>query len=110
MDPYPFPKDSAPSLDEDESARMRGKRNSIRQPPWYSAFLVTDGKRKYHALYGADHALPKMAYAWLRTSEIALGEIRSIDEEAARHAPGVLEILTYRNVGKAVGLPDLLYQ
>jgi CO/xanthine dehydrogenase Mo-binding subunit len=51
-----------------------------------------------------------MAYAWLRTSEIALGEIRSIDEEAARHAPGVLEILTYRNVGKAVGLPDLLYQ
>jgi CO/xanthine dehydrogenase Mo-binding subunit len=47
---------------------------------------------------------------WLRTSEIALGEIRSIDEEAARHAPGVLEILTYRNVGKAVGLPDLLYQ
>jgi xanthine dehydrogenase YagR molybdenum-binding subunit len=72
----------------------------------------TDGPAKVTgtALYGADHALPKMAYAWLRTSEIALGEIRSIDEEAARHAPGVLEILTYRNVGKAVGLPDLLYQ
>lgn len=54
------------------------------------------------ARYGADHALPDATHAALATSPIARGRIRRIDDSAARAMPGVLEILTYENVGKAV--------
>ena len=54
------------------------------------------------ALFGADHNPPHAAHAWLVTSPIALGRIRRIDEAAARQIPGVLGILTYRNVGKEI--------
>ncbi len=54
------------------------------------------------ARYGADHHLVNFAFAYLVTSGIALGRIRDIDERAARAVPGVLDILTHRNVGKAV--------
>jgi xanthine dehydrogenase YagR molybdenum-binding subunit len=54
------------------------------------------------AAYGADHALPGAAYAYLATAPIARGKIQSIDARAARSMPGVLDILTYEEVGSAV--------
>lgn len=54
------------------------------------------------ALYGADQQVPNPAHACLVTASIARGRIVAIDQEAARQMPGVLEILTYENVGKAV--------
>ncbi len=54
------------------------------------------------ALYGADHLLPHPAHAALVTAPIARGRVVSIDESAVRAMPGVLEVLTWRNVGKAV--------
>lgn len=54
------------------------------------------------ALYGADHPAEHAAHAALATAGIACGRIRAIDEQAARAVPGVLDILTHANVGKAV--------
>jgi xanthine dehydrogenase YagR molybdenum-binding subunit len=49
------------------------------------------------ALYGADQPVANPAHAWLATSAIARGRVRSIDETAARQLPGVLAILTHEN-------------
>lgn len=54
------------------------------------------------ATYGADHVVEGAAYASLVTSPIARGRIREIDQQCARSMPGVLDILTYRNVGKSI--------
>lgn len=54
------------------------------------------------ARYGADFPVDGAAFAYLATSAIAVGQIRDIDESAARQIPQVLDILTYKNVGKAV--------
>ncbi len=61
-----------------------------------------DGPAKVRgeAHYGSDIALPNVAYAVLVTSSIARGRIVSIDETAARALPGVLEIVSHRNIGK----------
>ena len=63
-----------------------------------------DGRAKVTgaALYGADHPVERVAWAFLRTSDIALGRVTDIDETAARALPGVLDVLTHRNVGHAV--------
>ncbi len=63
-----------------------------------------DGRAKVTgtARYGSDIRLTSPAQAALRTSAIARGRITAIDETVARSVPGVLEILTYRNVGKAI--------
>ena len=68
------------------------------------ATIRIDGLAKVtgQAKYGADHALPNLAHAYLAISPIARGRVREIDESAARAIPGVLDILTWRNVGKAV--------
>jgi len=58
---------------------------------------VTGGAR-----YGADMIVAEPAYAALKTSVIARGEITAIDEGAARAVPGVLDVLTYQNVGGAI--------
>jgi len=52
------------------------------------------------ARYGSD--FPAQAHAHLVTSPIARGRITEIDEAEARRVPGVLDILTYRNVGDRV--------
>ena len=54
------------------------------------------------ARYGADHRLSEVAYAILVTAAVARGRIRAIDEHAARKVAGVLDILTYANVGRAL--------
>jgi xanthine dehydrogenase YagR molybdenum-binding subunit len=55
------------------------------------------------ARYGSDFSSgSNVAQAFLLTSPIALGRIVSIEETGARSVPGVLEILTYRNVGKSI--------
>ena len=51
------------------------------------------------ALYAADMALPDVAYAYLLSSRIAKGRIKSFDLNAARALPGVLDILTYQTIG-----------
>jgi xanthine dehydrogenase YagR molybdenum-binding subunit len=63
-----------------------------------------DGRAKVtgEARYGSDSGSRSDAHAGLRTSAIARGRIVHIDESAARALPGVLEILTFRNVGDAI--------
>ena len=63
-----------------------------------------DGRQKVtgDARYGSDFAPGALAWAFLKTSEIAKGRIVDIDERAARAVPGVLEVLSYRNVGEQV--------
>jgi xanthine dehydrogenase YagR molybdenum-binding subunit len=60
-----------------------------------------DGRLKVtgEARYGSDVALADPAYAFLATSAIARGRITGIDESEARAVPGVLDILTHRNIG-----------
>ncbi len=54
------------------------------------------------ALYGADQKIDDAAYACLATSPIARGRIRSVDCYAARAMTGVLDILTYKEVGRRI--------
>ena len=55
------------------------------------------------ARYGSDFdGGSQPAHAYLATSRIARGAITSIDQTAARAVPGVLEILTWQNVGDRV--------
>ena len=54
------------------------------------------------ATYGADQHVAAPAFAFLCTSPIARGRITAIDCEPALEHPGVLAILTYENVGKAL--------
>ena len=63
-----------------------------------------DGRLKVtgEARYASDTPLADPAYAFLATSAIARGRISNIDDGEARAVPGVLDILTYRNIGDAV--------
>jgi len=63
--------------------------------PRYDVRAKVTGK----ALYAADMALPDVAYAYLLSSRIAKGRIKSFDLKAARALPGVLDILTYQTIG-----------
>jgi xanthine dehydrogenase YagR molybdenum-binding subunit len=69
-----------------------------------------DGRQKVtgDAHYGSDFAPGALAWAFLKTSEIAKGRIVDIDERAARRVVGVLEVLSYRNVGEQVGSGKLV--
>ncbi|HEY4973447.1 MAG TPA: molybdopterin cofactor-binding domain-containing protein, partial [Steroidobacteraceae bacterium] len=69
-----------------------------------------DGRQKVtgDAHYGSDFAPGALAWAFLKTSEIAKGRIVDIDERAARRVAGVLEVLSYRNVGEQVGSGKLV--
>ncbi|MBV8505335.1 MAG: xanthine dehydrogenase family protein molybdopterin-binding subunit, partial [Alphaproteobacteria bacterium] len=63
-----------------------------------------DGRLKVtgEARYASDTPLADPVYAFLATSAIARGRISEIDENAGRAVPGVLDILTHRNIGDAV--------
>ncbi|CAN5579205.1 xanthine dehydrogenase family protein molybdopterin-binding subunit [soil metagenome] len=61
-----------------------------------------DGPRKVtgQAKYAVEFEIPRCAYAWPVESNIAKGQIRAIDDRAARAAAGVLAVLTHENVPK----------
>jgi xanthine dehydrogenase YagR molybdenum-binding subunit len=63
-----------------------------------------DGRLKVtgEARYASDMPLANPAYAFLATSAIARGRITAIDDREARAVPGVIDILTYRNIGDAI--------
>ncbi|MDB5651783.1 MAG: aldehyde oxidase and xanthine dehydrogenase a/b hammerhead [Hyphomicrobiales bacterium] len=63
-----------------------------------------DGRLKVtgEARYPSDMAVPNPAYAFLVTSAIAKGTITGIEIDAARAVPGVLDILTYQNIGDTI--------
>lgn len=59
-----------------------------------------DGAAKVtgRARFTAEYDFPNLAHAALVYSTIARGKIRSIDTERAKREPGVLEVLTHRNM------------
>ena len=63
-----------------------------------------DGRLKVTgaARYGSDMAAANQAYAFLATSAIARGRVTSIDDSRTRELPGVIDVLTWRDVGGAV--------
>jgi xanthine dehydrogenase YagR molybdenum-binding subunit len=67
-----------------------------------------DGRLKVtgQARYGSDFVVSNPAYAFLVTSPIAKGRIESMDLQAAKTVPGVLEIFDYENTGE---LKDIKY-
>ncbi len=66
--------------------------------------IRVDGRLKVMggARYGSDLSPPRPAYAVLVTSPIARGRIVEIDDRPARGLPGVLDVLTHKNVGNAI--------
>jgi xanthine dehydrogenase YagR molybdenum-binding subunit len=54
------------------------------------------------AKFASDEPVVNPAYAYLVTSAIARGRISAFKLDAAQAVPGVLDILTYENVGKLV--------
>ncbi len=54
------------------------------------------------ARFGSDFSAGDIAYATLTLSPIARGRISRIDDRAARAVRGVIDILTYENVGDAI--------
>jgi xanthine dehydrogenase YagR molybdenum-binding subunit len=63
-----------------------------------------DGRLKVTgaARYGSDMAAANAAYAFLATSAIARGRIAAIDDRQTRAVPGVLDVITYREVAGAI--------
>ncbi len=74
------------------------KANMGEPVPRYDARAKVTGS----ALYASDVALPDVAYAFLVSSAIARGRIRSFDLREARALPGVLDILTHETIGDAI--------
>jgi xanthine dehydrogenase YagR molybdenum-binding subunit len=79
----------------------------VAQPVIGQPTLRIDGRLKVTgaARYPSDEPAPNAAYAFLVTSGIARGRIAGFDLEAAQNVPGVLDILTYENVGKDAATP-----
>jgi xanthine dehydrogenase YagR molybdenum-binding subunit len=61
-----------------------------------------DGRLKVtgQARYGSDFPVSNPAFAFLVTSAIAKGSIRSMDLREAKAVPGVLDIFTHQNTGE----------
>ena len=66
-----------------------------------------DGRAKVTgtATYAAEHNIDNLAHGVLAQSTISKGRIKSIDTAKAEAAPGVLAILTYRNMPR-LNMPD----
>ena len=67
---------------------------------WMAVAKVTGQAR-----FTAEFDFPNLAHAALVYSTIAKGRIRNIDTERAKRAPGVLEVLTYRNMPRMKAPP-----
>jgi xanthine dehydrogenase YagR molybdenum-binding subunit len=65
-----------------------------------------DGRLKVtgEAQYAAEYSSPGLLYGYIVNSTIAVGRITSLHTEAARAMPGVVEIFTQENRGKAAWL------
>src|SRR6185437_8020672 len=77
----------------------------LRQPTSIgTAVSRVDGRLKVtgEARYASDMPLANPVYAFLATSAIARGRIADISDGEARAVPGVLDILTHRNIDGAV--------
>lgn len=61
-----------------------------------------DGRAKVtgKATYVAEHSFPNMAYGYLVMSTIAKGKIRDIDAAEAEKQPGVIKVLSHKNLPK----------
>ena len=57
------------------------------------------------ALFAADEPVANPAFAFLVLSTVARGRIRSFDLDEAQAVPGLLDILTFRNVGHEADPP-----
>lgn len=70
-------------------------------------FYRVDGEVKVRgrARFAAEYDLPDLVYAELVYSTIAKGRISRIDTERAKREPGVLEVLTYRNMPRVKAPP-----
>jgi xanthine dehydrogenase YagR molybdenum-binding subunit len=55
------------------------------------------------ATYSAEYKIPGITYACLVGSTIAKGKIKSIDTKKAEGAPGVLAVITHKNIDKPAG-------
>ena len=89
-----------------QGAKTDKQRSGIGTPT-----MRIDGRAKVtgEARYGSDFDGGRQpAHAALATSRIARGRITRLDDTAARQVPGVIEILTYRNVGDRIR-PGRLY-
>ena len=84
------------------AAAPEPKDNQGQPVPRIDARLKVTGE----ARYPADIPVSNLAYGVLAISAIAKGEIRSIDTEAARAVPGVLEIFTYKEVAGKIDKPE----
>ena len=83
----------------------QGAPPSAAKPAMGAATSRVDGRLKVTgaARYGSDfYGGANPAHAYLATSSIARGRITRLDEAEARKVPGVLDILTYRNVGDRI--------
>lgn len=71
-----------------------------------------DGPRKVtgRANYAADNPVPNLAYGYGVVSTIANGAITSLDDSAARRAPGVLAVFHHGNIPKLQRCPDAMKQ
>ena len=80
----------------------------IAQSPFGRPQLRIDGRAKVtgRALYPSDEPVLAPAYAYLLTSAIARGRITGFDLEEAQAIEGVLDILTYENVGHEASPPQ----
>lgn len=57
------------------------------------------------AKYASDVIVPNVAHGYLVTSTIARGRIDAFDMTQARRVPGVIDILTYQNIGEIRAVP-----
>ncbi len=58
------------------------------------------------AKFAAEFELPKVAFAYIRTSDIAKGSISKMDTAEAEKAPGVIKVFTHLNVPDMMPIPD----
>jgi xanthine dehydrogenase YagR molybdenum-binding subunit len=57
------------------------------------------------AHYPADFAMNNLAYGYLATSPIARGEVKAVHTDKARAVPGVIDVITYGDIGEAMARP-----
>lgn len=61
------------------------------------------------ATYASDVKLARTAHAYLLTSPIGRGKIRSFDLNVARAIPGVIDIFTYETLGEGIRQTPAIY-